>query len=87
MVQLAWTLMNCAPIAVPKRQLVDRYRDQLRRRVCCDLDDRTWEPQLRLVLLGQTLRVMGFILWAAKYRPRTTCTATCGSMNPPSWCE
>ena len=64
-VDLAWMVMNCQPMALSKEQVIDRYHGQLASRLGAHFDERTWEPQLRLALLGQALRVMGHMLWAA----------------------
>jgi aminoglycoside phosphotransferase (APT) family kinase protein len=83
-VDLAWMLMNCVPMAEPKERVIDRYHARLSGRLGGRFDERTWEPQLRLALIGQTLRVIAFILWAAHAtRTSARCSAICGAVSCP----
>ena len=64
-VDFAWLLFTCQPMAGPKERVIDHYHHQLSGRLGSRFDERTWEPQLRLALLGQSVRNMAFALWAA----------------------
>jgi len=68
-VDFAWFLQSgSAPMEVPKERVIDRYHQQLAERLGSRFDERTWEPQLRLALLGQSVRNMAFFLWAAYHQ-------------------
>ena len=62
-VDLAWMLLGCQPFACSREQVIDLYHTALLRRLGNRFDETTWEPQLRLALLGQAVRVMGYMLW------------------------
>jgi aminoglycoside phosphotransferase (APT) family kinase protein len=68
-VDLAWMLLCCQPFDGSRERLIDYYHDQLVRRLGDRFDDSGWEPQLRLALLGQAVRVMGSMLWMAYESP------------------
>ena len=86
-VDLAWMLGTCGPTAVSKERLIDCYHEQLVRRLGSRFDERTWEPQLRLALLGQAVRLMGFGLWAAHHQSIDPSLRDAFVAELPWWCE
>jgi hypothetical protein len=75
---------GCEPIAVSKEHVIDRYHEQLCRRLSHDFDQRTWEAQLRLGLLGQAVRQMGELLWAV-HRQTTDAVLRDRWVNDLTW--
>jgi Ser/Thr protein kinase RdoA (MazF antagonist) len=86
-VDLAWMLMFCEPIDVSKEYVIDRYYEQLSRRLGDKFDERTWEPQLRLGLLGQAVRQMGELLWAVHHQTTDTVLRDRWVKDLAWWCE
>jgi thiamine kinase-like enzyme len=86
-VDLGWMLTNCVPMAESKERVIDRYHAQLSGRLNGRFDERTWEPQLRLALLGQTLRVIAFMLWAAYHQDVDPMLRELWLAELPWWCE
>jgi hypothetical protein len=87
-VDLGWMLQSCLPIADPKEGVIDRYHAQLSNRLGGRLDEGTWEPQLRVALLGQTLRVIAFMLWAAYHQEHNPMLRDLWRAELPWWwCE
>jgi hypothetical protein len=86
-VDLAWMLWACEPTAVSKERLIDCYHEQLVRRLGSRFDERTWEPQLRLALLGQAVRIIGFGLWAAHHQNVDPLLRDLFGGELPWWCE
>ena len=85
-VDLTWMLLGCQPFACSREQVIDLYHTALLRRLGNRFDDTTWEPQLRLALLGQAVRVMGYMLWAAHYSTDALDRERiCADI--PWWCE
>jgi hypothetical protein len=84
---LAWLLQSFAlVVTASKETIIANYRQQLAARLGARFDESTWEPQLRLALLGQCLRTMGMWLSEAHHAP----TATARDMRRaqlPWWCE
>jgi aminoglycoside phosphotransferase (APT) family kinase protein len=86
-VDLAWMLMFCDPIAVSKQEVIDQYHAQLSRRLSNAFDERTWEPQLRLALLGQAVRQIGEMLWAVYHQATDAPLRDRWVHELPWWCE
>jgi hypothetical protein len=87
-VDFAWLLQSaCAPMEAPKERVIDRYHQQLSGRLGSRFDERTWEPQLRLALLGQTVRNMAFALWAAYHQTVDTPLREILLAELPWWTE
>jgi hypothetical protein len=86
-VDLAWMLFWCQPMTVPKEQVIDQYHGRLSERLGCRFDERSWEPQLRLALLGQAVRVIGYTLWAARGQTLDPMLRDLMAAQLPWWCE
>jgi hypothetical protein len=86
-VDLGWMLQSCSPIADPKEGVIDRYHAQLSRGLGGRFDEGIWEPQLRLALLGQTLRRVAFMLWAAYHQEHDPMLRDLWRAELPWWCE
>jgi aminoglycoside phosphotransferase (APT) family kinase protein len=84
-VDLAWMLMFCDPMAVSKQDVIDEYHARLSRRLGDAFEGRTWEPQLRLGLLGQAVRQMGEMLWAV-YHQTTDAPLRDRWVHELAWC-
>ena len=87
-VDLAWLLQSFALVVTASREAIvaDYPGDRVATRLGMRFDESTWEPQLRLALLGQCLRTMGMWLSEAYFAP----TATARDMRRaqlPWWCE
>ena len=78
--------MNCVPIDVPKERAIGRYHAQLSARLAGRFDSLSWEPQLRLALLGQTLRVIAFMLWSAYHQDNDPMLRDLWLEELPWWC-
>ncbi len=85
-VDLAWTLLWSGPVAVSRETVIARYRDQLALRLGAAFDERDWEPQLSLALLGQCLRSMGAMLDLAYNNPDAV-TRNALQAELPWWTE
>jgi len=69
-VDLAYVLaLFSAVLPISYEDVVDRYRARLAERLGDRFDERWWQPQLDLALLGHFLRFAGLLTWRMTYHP------------------